>query len=305
MALGHQPSRPAAATDTIPFWARTRKLGVYNRDLAWQPHLDLYYRSAYYNEFVVPVRSFDVVGMVVPVSDANGRRGAANLLFSHEREDGPEFGDRGLALLRLLFPAFKAGVNTHVRLAEHRSTLTRTLDAAREGLLLCDASGRILHMTPALSRILEEEDEDVKLLAGLQNLARKLAGGRWAEDKATAIAGARVSKEVQTSRTLYRIFGSYVGGEPIEPPGFVVLTVEPATARLPTEGSLREQFGLTKREAEVALLLAEGKENSEIATLLCISPHTARHHTEQILSKLGIHTRKKVKSIIVNGGRQP
>jgi DNA-binding NarL/FixJ family response regulator len=55
--------------------------------------------------------------------------------------------------------------------------------------------------------------------------------------------------------------------------------------------SLREEFGLTKREEEVALLLSQGFSNQAIARELKISTHTARHHTQRILVKLEVHSR--------------
>jgi DNA-binding NarL/FixJ family response regulator len=51
------------------------------------------------------------------------------------------------------------------------------------------------------------------------------------------------------------------------------------------------RYGLTLREAQVAVLLVEGRSNSDVAEQLRISPHTARHHTQSILSKLGVHSR--------------
>jgi len=51
------------------------------------------------------------------------------------------------------------------------------------------------------------------------------------------------------------------------------------------------EYGLTEREVEVARLLAEGRRNIAIASALGISPHTARHHTQRVLAKLGVHSR--------------
>lgn len=48
---------------------------------------------------------------------------------------------------------------------------------------------------------------------------------------------------------------------------------------------------LTLRQAELALLIAEGKSNPEIAEQLGISRFTARNHTEQVLARLKIETR--------------
>jgi DNA-binding CsgD family transcriptional regulator len=71
----------------------------------------------------------------------------------------------------------------------------------------------------------------------------------------------------------------------------VTLDAPPA---LPDSEAVRARHGLTKREAEVALLLAEGLSNAEIAERLFVSPHTARHHVENVLSKLGINSRAAV-----------
>jgi DNA-binding CsgD family transcriptional regulator len=54
---------------------------------------------------------------------------------------------------------------------------------------------------------------------------------------------------------------------------------------------LQLEYGMTPREVEVALLLAEGCSNLTVARRLGISPHTARHHTQRVLGKLGVHSR--------------
>ncbi|MFI6573269.1 protein kinase domain-containing protein [Nocardia fluminea] len=51
---------------------------------------------------------------------------------------------------------------------------------------------------------------------------------------------------------------------------------------------------LTKREREVAFLVAEGLTNREIATRLVISPRTAQGHVEHLLAKLGFTSRAQI-----------
>jgi non-specific serine/threonine protein kinase len=53
---------------------------------------------------------------------------------------------------------------------------------------------------------------------------------------------------------------------------------------------------LTRRQREVAALVAEGLQNKEIATRLVISLRTAEGHVESILSKLGFTTRTQIAS---------
>jgi DNA-binding NarL/FixJ family response regulator len=48
---------------------------------------------------------------------------------------------------------------------------------------------------------------------------------------------------------------------------------------------------LTPRERQVLALLAEGGDNHAIAQALIISPQTARTHVQNVLGKLGVHSR--------------
>ena len=57
----------------------------------------------------------------------------------------------------------------------------------------------------------------------------------------------------------------------------------------------REPAGLTPRQLEIARLLASRATNAEIASSLGISVHTARHHSQRVLEKLGITSRAEVR----------
>lgn len=63
-----------------------------------------------------------------------------------------------------------------------------------------------------------------------------------------------------------------------------------------------DRFRFTRQESCVALLLALRHSNREIAEALGISLHTARHHTESVLSKLGVHSRREVSAALARGG---
>jgi DNA-binding CsgD family transcriptional regulator len=54
------------------------------------------------------------------------------------------------------------------------------------------------------------------------------------------------------------------------------------------------RFGLTRREAQIARLLARRATNREIAERLDLSPHTVRHHIENLFAKLGVHSRRAI-----------
>ena len=60
--------------------------------------------------------------------------------------------------------------------------------------------------------------------------------------------------------------------------------------------------GLSPREQEVAVLLAEGLSNAEVARRLYISPTTAAVHVSNILTKLGMSSRAEVAAWAVRQG---
>lgn len=51
------------------------------------------------------------------------------------------------------------------------------------------------------------------------------------------------------------------------------------------------ELGLTRREAEVMVWVAQGKSNSDIATILESSPRTVAKHIEHIFGKLNVESR--------------
>jgi non-specific serine/threonine protein kinase len=61
-----------------------------------------------------------------------------------------------------------------------------------------------------------------------------------------------------------------------------------------SRGSLEGGVRLTKREREIAALVADGLTNREIAEQLVMSQRTAEGHVAKILGKLGLSSREQV-----------
>jgi DNA-binding NarL/FixJ family response regulator len=59
---------------------------------------------------------------------------------------------------------------------------------------------------------------------------------------------------------------------------------------------------LTQRELEILRLIAEGRENHEIAEILFISPSTAKNHVAHVLDKLGMENRVQAAVYAVRNG---
>ncbi len=75
----------------------------------------------------------------------------------------------------------------------------------------------------------------------------------------------------------------------------IALALE-ATADAAPPPAAVEPSPLTRRELEIADLVAEGLSNPEIAARLFISVRTAQGHVENILRKLGFNSRTRIAS---------
>jgi DNA-binding NarL/FixJ family response regulator len=72
-------------------------------------------------------------------------------------------------------------------------------------------------------------------------------------------------------------------------------TMLPQKHALPPGREARQAYGgLTVREREVAVLIAQGKTNREIADTLVVSHRTVETHVSTILSKLGVPSRSRI-----------
>jgi DNA-binding CsgD family transcriptional regulator len=75
-----------------------------------------------------------------------------------------------------------------------------------------------------------------------------------------------------------------------------------AARQLATDGQSLVAGLLSRREHEVALLLAEGCTNREIAERLVISERTAENHVQRIMNRLGLRSRTQIAAWAVQNG---
>lgn len=66
--------------------------------------------------------------------------------------------------------------------------------------------------------------------------------------------------------------------------------------------ALRRIAKLTRREQEVLSLVAEGADNDDVAQALVISPQTVRTHIQNVLAKLGVHSRLEAAAFVLKNG---
>lgn len=237
----------------------------------------------FYPEVVRPgrLKSMLMMGASLP-------KGRAMLgIFPDEGEDTAF--DEPVEVCRLLLPAFKAGSRMRA-MANHRwRRLRETLDRLEEGVAVY-RGGEEQYRNRALRKLLESDERREAVIAGIDRCARKLVRALGSRGPSEALR--EISTEVRTARNRYRLAANHLDGGSDGEPVTAMVVVRPAIPLLPDEAALRERYDLTARQAEVAILLARGRSNREIADELVISRHTARHHAQRALEKIGAESRK-------------
>ncbi|MBR2836174.1 MAG: helix-turn-helix transcriptional regulator [Coriobacteriales bacterium] len=78
----------------------------------------------------------------------------------------------------------------------------------------------------------------------------------------------------------------------------VLMPNNTAQKSITTNEVLMQQYGLTEREAEIALLVGTGRSSAFIADLLSISENTVRNHSRNIYAKMDIHSKQELIDIV-------
>lgn len=115
----------------------------------------------------------------------------------------------------------------------------------REGLMLVEASGRVLHETPAIGRILADEWERDRVRIAMLTCARSLSEARRACGSELRPLSAAIAREIQVTRLL-------AAGRRNDDVA-ASLQISPHTARRHTERVLAK-LGASSRAAVGALV---------------------------------------------------
>jgi DNA-binding CsgD family transcriptional regulator len=277
---------------------RREELGleVWNRWRLHGPKLRQFWESEIHRDFLAPNKIFDSMGITIGVP---GARDPATLFFHRDKPGTPEFGERGVSLLSLLLPAFKAGVRDLVRYSHQRESLAAHLDSLSEGIRISDLRGNTVHQNPAFSAAIALDREPQKLERAIFDVVHALIGFSNEQPSGiaslAAVAGHRLTRQVSTSTAAYQVGGTFLGRELLGAELRIAVTLIRLAAHTPlSDATLQAKYSLTVRELEIARRLAYGQSTKEVAQACGISLHTARRHTEKIFQKLGVRNRSQV-----------
>ena len=167
------------------------------------------------------------------------------------------------------------------RLQGQIGLIRKALEMTDRGVMALDPSGRTRFATPRARSLIEE------FFGGfsLRRLPEVLEC--WLR-RQQALLG---SKEVAPALTPLEIVreGKRLLGRLIPDDGINWLLLDEKITEIRSASLTR--LGLTRRESEILVWVAQGKTNGEIASILGVSPRTVHKHMEHIFVKFGVETR--------------
>jgi DNA-binding NarL/FixJ family response regulator len=170
---------------------------------------------------------------------------------------------------------------------ELRCAVAMILDGLGIAACVYGADGRELHRSTRMHEILASTRDAASLLEAIRTLACERSIPLHSSLRATASDPPDLAAGAAYLLRSVALPPGAVGPGPV-----VVVEIERSGPALPGIDELIARCGLTHREAEVALLLALGGSDRDIARQLERSPHTVRKHIEHIFDKLRLHSRK-------------
>jgi DNA-binding CsgD family transcriptional regulator len=276
-------------------------LSLWSRHLLWDQRVLL--RSRYYREFALPHDLHDAVGLSI---DVEGTPAHVRVVLLYSGAPLPPGGAESMTRrLGLLLPMLRSGLGIQLRYERWLGGVPSMLDRIGERVILYTLSGRERHRNVTMRRTLEQDPDRERILEAAAAVALAVAAYARGDSRDTGgptATPASTRRLVRTAAGRYRLRGCLVGPDASDAESAVLVSVERATVEPPSPELLRDRYGLTGREVQVAGLLVQRLTNEEIAGALGISSHTARHHTESILLKVGVKSRRSLQDALAAGG---
>lgn len=273
---------------------------------------DQWQKSAMYREYLKPLDIGHLLGADITTKDGIECRIRATRAQAEE-----PFSAADKMVCRILLPHLERAIRLHSRMDTlecERQLYSGAVNRLLLGIVHFSHEGGIIHSNEEAERILAEKDGLWRSGRGLAAASRSenqelqrlineaVSGGadRTGPTLAEAMSITRPSGRSQVGIVVRSIpFDTY--SESKQRPAAAVFLRDPDGSTVqPSQEVVRRVFGLTRMEAALAILLAEGNTLDEAAEKLNVRRNTARTHLRSIFGKTGVTRQTMLVRMLLN-----
>jgi DNA-binding CsgD family transcriptional regulator len=260
-------------------------------------------RTAAYNELIRPMNGFH--GMHLR------QTGVGSVFLNVCRPLRADNFDRtDVAALQMFAPHLGAALELQGRLQAAKQShagLAHLLDRLDGGVILTDGSARPKMLNDRAARIVTEADglsvDTAGLAASTPAPTQQLRDAIAAMSRDTAIGPQRIQLDRPSRRLpllltvfpIWRLDASVPGAGSAR---VAVFITEPDAPLTINRTIIAETFGLTRRESEIAVLLAGGISRDMIASRLGLGRGTVREHLRHVFEKTGARSQPALVALL-------
>ncbi len=197
----------------------------------------------------------------------------------------PNFGRREIDLLELVKPHFRNALRNarvHRGVRDKRGPLRNYWERSPFACFVFDNRRNLIHQNQACAQ-----------------MERELPGHQFSQLMARVMQASRGNLS-EDSWGPFNLSVFRPESSRDEKPHMVVHVQRGALPKLDSRW-LHAQYGLSRRESEIALLLAKGLTDNEVAGILSITYHTVRAHLKSIFYKMDVTNRTELLHAMMNG----
>ena len=246
-------------------------------------------KTGYYNEIMKRLDAHHVLYGVVREQGA-----ALGQLSLYRPQDAPAFG-----------PRERSDLASVMRYVSHGIAVGDTVDGSGlqlrdsddEAMLVCDRRGRIRHGSEKARRLLllatTSEINSATLNAAVNERAaqalRALCERLEAVARGDESAPPMVTLDSRWGRHVLRAY--WLDDDPASPEALIGIRIQRQEPMILRFVEAMGRLPLSPQQREIALMIAQGRSNQEIAEDLGVSGNTVAYHIKQLFLKLDVHDR--------------
>ncbi len=184
---------------------------------------------------------------------------------------------------------------------ERLDCLAAALDELSEGAVFLNSDGQLIWHNRAFDKLLIENREGHLLVAGVIESAADFFQDSLPSRMRTS--GQSAVRNLTIGRIEHEIYCALMPEGMLGEESYVLCLVKRSASRWSSyEEHLRQTWGLTDREAQVAVECLKGNKNLEIADRLRISVETVNKHLDKVYQKANVRGRAELASRLLDSG---